>query len=255
MAQSPSFFYRYYPINDENKIFIEKIFTHNELYFPSPKKFNDPFDSRNPVSYEGTVAEWEKYIGDRIDKYFPNLTKEQKKIKINELAQKASNSSIFDSFPDSYIDEMGVFCMSEKNDNILMWSHYTDGHKGICLEFKSIANKPFFVIAQKMKYESKYSKPNMLRSSPEETMQAILLTKSKDWKYEKEWRIINHDNGPGVYNFPAELLTSVILGCSIPEENKSLIIDLSLSRSPKPRIYQAKKKKDGFGLDIIEQKL
>ncbi len=254
MVHNPSFFYKYYQINKENKVFIERIFTHNELYFPSPKQFNDPFDSRNPVSYEGTISEWEKYLGDRIDKYIPNLTTEQRQIKIKELAKKALNESIFDDLPNSYIDAMGVFCMTEKNDNILMWSHYANSHKGICLEFQSISTNPFFIIAQKMNYESKYSKPNMLRSRNEEKMQATLLTKSKDWEYEKEWRIINHDNGPGVYNFPAELLTGVIFGCSIEEEDKNLIKNLSLSRNPKPKIYQAKKKKNNFGLDIIEVK-
>ena len=105
-----------------------------------------------------------------------------------------------------------------------------------------------------MNYESKYSKPNMLRSSEEEKMQATLLTKSKDWEYEKEWRIINHDNGPGIYNFSAELLTGVILGCSISKKHMDIITRLTLSRNPNPRIYQAKKKKDDFGLDIIEIK-
>ncbi len=254
MVNNPSFFYKFYSINSKNEISIKRILTHNELYFPSPKHFNDPFDSKNPLSYDGDIVEWKKYFRKQIDKYIPNLTAEQKQTKIKELAQKAQNNSIFDNFPNSHMDEIGVFCMTEKKDNILMWSHYADGHKGICLEFQPIPTSPFFVIAQEMNYEYKYSKPNMLRSTKDEKMLAVLLTKSKDWEYEKEWRIINHDNGPGIYKFPTELLTGVILGCSIVEKFKNLIINLALSRNPKPKIYQAKKKKDDFGLDIIEVK-
>jgi len=252
MINNPSFFYKYYPINKENETFIKRIFTHNELYFSSPKKFNDPFDSKNPLSYDGSLADWEKYIRNRIDKYVPNLSAEQKESKIKEFAQKVQSNPDFYNSGKSYIDKMGVFCMTEKKDNILMWSHYADGHKGICLEFQLISNNPFFMITHQMHYTFQYSKPNIFKSSKEEQMQAILLTKSKDWEYEKEWRIINHDNGPGIYNFPAEFLTGVILGCSMIKEHKDLITNLTLSRNPKPKIYQAKKKKDDFGLDIIE---
>ena len=33
------------------------------------------------------------------------------------------------------VDKMGILCFSEHCDDILMWSHYSDGHKGFCLEF------------------------------------------------------------------------------------------------------------------------
>ncbi|MFH0790404.1 MAG: DUF2971 domain-containing protein [Candidatus Omnitrophota bacterium] len=197
------------------------------------------------------MEDWENYLKERIDEYIPNLNKAQKQAEIERLALKAKSNPNFGNHP-SYIDKMGVFCMTEKKDNILMWSHYADGHRGICLEFHSIHSNPFFAIAYQMEYTSQYSKPNLFRSTENEKMQAILLTKSKDWEYEKEWRIINHDKGPGVYSFPAKLLTGVILGCSMVKEHKDLITALTLSREPKPKIYQAEKRKDGFGLDIIE---
>ena len=40
------YLYKYYPLNDYTK----RIFTHNEVYFPSPLKFNDPFDFNIPIS-------------------------------------------------------------------------------------------------------------------------------------------------------------------------------------------------------------
>jgi len=33
------------------------------------------------------------------------------------------------------IGKYGVLCFSRRWNNILMWSHYADGHKGICLGF------------------------------------------------------------------------------------------------------------------------
>ena len=56
----------------------------------------------------------------------------------------------------SYLDEMGVFCMSEVKDQILMWAHYSEGHTGFCLEFSASSTTPFFGRAQKIKYREKY---------------------------------------------------------------------------------------------------
>jgi hypothetical protein len=30
---------------------------------------------------------------------------------------------------------VGIYCVSTNYDDVLMWSHYADSHKGICLEF------------------------------------------------------------------------------------------------------------------------
>ncbi len=32
-------------------------------------------------------------------------------------------------------DTIGILCFTEKNDNLLMWSHYANSHKGFVLEF------------------------------------------------------------------------------------------------------------------------
>lgn len=249
---SPSFFYKYYPLNKDNEKFIKRIFTNDELYFSSSKQFNDPFDSKNPLSYDGSYADWENYFQERIDRYIPGLNAKQKQEKIKELIKNIQNGFYFGNLPNSHIDEMGVFCMTEKKNNILMWAHYADGHKGLCLEFQTISTNPFFVIAQKIDYRQNYSKPNIFTSTSDEQMQAKLLIKAEDWEYEKEWRIINHDNGPGIYNFPKELLTGVILGCKISEEYKKIIKELIANRKPQPKLYQAEKNKDAFSIDIIE---
>ncbi len=33
------------------------------------------------------------------------------------------------------IKKFGVYCLSEKKDDILMWSHYSNGHKRLCIEY------------------------------------------------------------------------------------------------------------------------
>ncbi len=247
---NPTYFYKYYSVNNENFKFIEKIFTHNELRFPSPKEFNDPFDSKIQLCYDGSNEDWKKYLGDLFCRYAPQISIEQKEKKITNILKEERHKRIPENLSDSYLDKIGVFCMSEKKDHLLLWSHYAQGHTGFCLEFQS--NSPFFVIAQKVKYNDKYPKVNFFNSSRDEQMQTTLLTKSKIWEYEQEWRIINHDKGPGIYNFSGELLTGVIFGCKILEEYKQQIKKLTSDRKIQPKLYQAEVKKDKFGINIIE---
>jgi len=249
---SPPYFYKYYSVNNENFKFIERIFTHDELFFPSPKQFNDPFDSKIQLCYDASNDDWRQFLESLLEKYAPQISAEEKEIKITNILKEERHKRMPENLFNSYLDEMGVFCMSERKDHILMWSHYAQGHSGVCLEFKAISTNPFFVIAQKVYYQDSYPQVNFFTSSQDEQMQAILLTKSKQWEYEQEWRIINHDNGPGIYKFPRELLTGVILGCKISEEYKKKIKELITGREPLPKLYQAEIKKDTFGIDITE---
>ena len=43
----------------------------------------------------------------------------------------------------------GVCCLSEKHDDVLMWSHYSNGHKGFCLKFET-SYEPFYIRPQKL---------------------------------------------------------------------------------------------------------
>lgn len=36
---------------------------------------------------------------------------------------------------DEILNGFAYYCMAKKPDNILMWSHYADSHKGVCFRF------------------------------------------------------------------------------------------------------------------------
>lgn len=42
----------------------------------------------------------------------------------------------------------GVSCFSEKVDDLLMWGHYAEGHRGFCLEFDTSLEKMFQLAKQ-----------------------------------------------------------------------------------------------------------
>src|SRR5690606_28042600 len=86
--------------------------------------------------------------------------------------------------------------LSRRWNNTLMWSHYSKAHKGFCIGFNK--NDEFFNKRGKTNvldqgYQPvEYSK-NRIRVPTEKgkvVSLKVLLTKSIDWKYEEEERLI-----------------------------------------------------------------
>ena len=244
------FLYKYYSLNKNNSHHRERIFTHNELYFPSPRVFNDPFDSKVQLVFDGSKDDWKRYLRQLYNKFRPSWNRKQRLAEVRMKMREKRYKRLPQEMTNSYFDQMGVFCMSELKNQILMWSHYSEAHTGFCLEFRAASDTPFFGRSQRIEYKKAYPSVNFFKSTRGEQMKATLLTKAKLWCYEKEWRIIEHEHGAGTYNFPAELLTGVIIGCQMPDRNKDKIIRWCKNRNPQPVLYQAELREREFGLDI-----
>lgn len=118
----------------------------------------------------------------------------------------------------------GVICFSKNWRNPVLWSHYADKHRGVCLgfdvpdQFLMEVNYAGERLSNKIRSELAYGGLN------EKDMQEILTTKFKDWEYEDEVRVFlsleDRDPETGFYfkTFCDELLLrQVILGsrCSV----------------------------------------
>jgi hypothetical protein len=148
---------------------------------------------------------------------------------------------------------IGVCCMTDRKENILMWSHYAGQHTGFCLEFQT--DDPFFQRVRHVNYPPSGKVPcvNVLTPEWNKTIASgteALLTKAEGWAYEHEWRIIDLENGAGPRQFPPEALHGVILGCRVHDEDKKQALEWCKGRTPRPILYQAHEKKAEYGLDI-----
>ena len=104
----------------------------------------------------------------------------------------------------------GILCFSKTWTHPILWGHYADKHKGICLGFE--VPRQFL---KKVDYvECRFEKPNVLN---EAFMKKLLFTKFKHWEYEQEYRtyLQLEDEIDGLYfsDFSADLsLKRVIVG-------------------------------------------
>jgi len=145
---------------------------------------------------------------------------------------------------------MGVFSMTEDKENILLWSHYAAYHNGFCIELRT--DNTFFSRARHVDYDMVLPCLNLLEPWDKLIKHGVagLLTKARNWAYEKEWRIIDVD-GVGAQKYPSEALSSVILGCKMSPDNKKQVKEWCGARRLRPTLYEAKEKEQEFGLDII----
>jgi hypothetical protein len=147
------------------------------------------------------------------------------------------------------------FCLTENDMNTLMWAHYGDSYKGCMLGFQHIdeLSTPF-AEAEKVRYSDDtpiigsavdFYLYGPTRVQNKETRLAIYCTKSEDWKYEKEWRVIYKtpvvDDKPySDFKFYPLELESITFGLKTDAEEKTQILTLVASNYPHCEIYALK---------------
>jgi len=222
----PTHFYKYRSLSCDSLEFTRKILFDNELWFPAPRTFNDPFDTWPTFTFDSTPDERAELYKRQYKRANPDWSNE----KCSALAQELAERPVIDPHTQEARDHMqrkhtdlvrnkiGVLCLCESPDNILMWSHYADEHRGICLKFDGYYE--FFAQAQKVVYPPTRHPVNPFRDSPKQQMAASVLHKYERWAYENEWRIVDYLQGPGARPFPPNSLVGIIMGASISPQNE-----------------------------------
>jgi hypothetical protein len=253
----PPVLYKYYEFNE----WTEAIFEKNEIYFQSPDCFNDPFDTKIAFIYEGTE---QQRITRLIEFWQAEAAKGKSTESLHEEAEacvKAGRDIDLISGGSRRLIErirkrFGVFCMTEAKNNLLMWSHYADSHRGFCLGFST--QEEFFGAKRAFPIEKRHyriERPciNLIAKNYKDQIVDALLIKHKPWEYEAEWRIIDK-KGAGLQEFPKESLVEVILGCKIDPENRNRIMAWCRARTPRPSVYWAEEIQRRFELNCERMK-
>jgi len=230
--------------------YSKRILTHNEIYFTCPFDFNDPFDCQLPVSWEAS----EDFLRQQITNLMGQLPSDPDRpsdkwiedmvIDENIHSDPIKMKGISRNGIESSLKNIGVFCLTAKNDDILLWSHYANGHRGFCLAFERnfYRKNPIEV-----DYQEQY--PHIPFTGENRDWATILVkTKSKRWCYEKEWRIL--DTNPGRKEFDETKLLGIILGCRMNPKDKKRILKLINRRKHKPTIFEAHRNDNKYSLDI-----
>ena len=168
------------------------------------------------------------------------------------------------------IDEALVSCFSKNSKSLLMWAHYADKHKGVCIEYERPVSSDFVDMIYsekrpKLRLESltryiaavsvvgKDYSQEIQRKMFLEAMEPF-ITKSKEWEYEQEVRCLItkfgknenliQENGDYFYKMP--LPTKIYIGCRC--KGKELTKLLKLTNEHKIKVIFYKEDKNTYSL-------
>lgn len=234
IGKIPNSFFRYRKLNEYT---LSEILN-GTVYLAGPKDFDDIFDSKCYFSEigeaEGTAGGFifMKAVSERHPSVRETDNDISRSLRVYESAIKNMNEENDEKF--------GITCFTQKNDNIPMWAYYADEHKGICIEY-DFSNLGEF---EKLKYlflPVIYAKPDEVNqyknfeikeNSGYATVIRNALVKSKDWSFEKEWRMIkffNKKKGEKVEKIDrleSVKIKKIYFGCNTPKEAKIVISNI-----------------------------
>lgn len=238
----PPVLYKYIPVED----WLPRLMSGESMRFSSRTTFNDPYDSRSAYQVDQSKV-GKKWLLDKFKMEQPHWSPAERIRKANQAQRRLRLPSI--DGDEVMLDEVGILCLAEHWDNMLLWSHYAKQHAGICVGFRT--NIDFFRIAFNVEYVPEF--PVILRPQDDQEVifQKALLTKAECWKYESEWRIIKRPmsesermaiaqkysylsaddlrilsdhRGIGLYSFDKVAIESVTLGSRITERHTRDVI-------------------------------
>lgn len=168
----PDYLYKYLSSNISSEK-LSCLVIDSDLFLSSRTVFNDPFDStaykllnankqRQRKDFEFFIKKGLKQNNQKMDAGAVQTMVSNQMEKLNKIPDYLEN------FMDDQIDNMGIYCLSENNKNILMWSHYANNHKGLVLQFDVADAIEAFFPAFKITYSSDYPALNFLNKNEKE---------------------------------------------------------------------------------------
>jgi hypothetical protein len=245
--------------------YLKDALVNKRVHFSNPKNFNDPWDcypcfdttavndpayrarfmaTLRPLPILGLTAAEHCYAEARLQED-SDLLRELIKT-TTEFSRKM------------ILDRWRIYCLTPHSETPLMWSHYADKHQGICLEFD--AGKAVIGNAWQVQYREALPVLDILELATDKGTFEILVSKSYDWRYEDEYRILARDReAPDVtpqflpitnkefLPLPQGALTAIIAGCRANLDEIKALVEKHAPGLPVKRAVQAP---DRYSLSI-----
>ena len=253
------------------------------IRFTQPGALNDIFEFRpalgqlapDEVIRSRIEQNFDGLLDAEIDKYEPlppgisrvvlkNVILSRKDLVVDLInqAQPVLLKALAPHIDEKISETVGVLSLSETCDSALMWAHYAESSTGFAVGFDSHHtffhqrrnSTDEFGFLREVKYQTARPNVELNNTSSLEWFQ----TKSEEWKYEKEWRIIRplleasrriEATPLAVYlfAFPAEAIAEVIYGPRTSDEVKQELFKAS-TILPRAQLSVMHEQNQGYGL-------
>lgn len=206
-GQMPRYLYKYWSTSS-----VIRFLKNHKIMFSKYTAFNDPFECAADIDTNNSAAEWAGYFRSQgvnaaaIHHLVSTVLSDPQEA--DQTIKEAVHTTLISS---------GVFCMTPKPDNLLMWAHYADEHKGACIKFDLLQDVTTFCFPKKVDYSDDYYSYNYLREQNKAS--TAIWHKSNDWAYEEEYRIVKPTFN-GLVEVNPDAVVEVIFGCRCEDEEE-----------------------------------
>jgi hypothetical protein len=244
MSKIPNKLYKYRSFSN----LTLDILVSDRLFFADPTTFNDPLDTRPTLETDLPVEQLEqilvkfverrvkaemqaaaktiRYRGPRTLSHIESLSQKRAVQTVAEIAYNATDPSYEIADPHRFLlgveierellrqYDKGIVSLAERAVCPLMWSHYGDQHRGLCIGYSVLDDdlESLHKVAYGGSRLVQVSLVARMLDGDDEARQlvddAVLLRKARSWGYEREWRLIG---ARGLQDAPLEL-EEVIFG-------------------------------------------
>jgi len=263
LKKIPKYLYKYRSFN----VNTVRLLNLSETYYADPEKFNDPLDCNPTIHVDTEMKELERLLYEWISK---NEGKDKALQTIDR--HRYDSSEIGDRLKDRRAEKYycnllasnikrllhqemgnhGVLSLSKRWNCPLLWSHYGDEHRGMCIEY-DVENSEFNGLMP-----VNYSSSRLIRVSDlinwkmgrndefkTKVFESFYYSKAPQWKYEVEWRDVALRSG----GFPlTSKVSSITFGLRCDPSVIANIVRLFINCSHTIKFYSVYSSENGFQL-------
>lgn len=247
----PDRLFKYQTFNSNS---VENLSKH-QFYFASPSELNDPYDCNyDPIISKIAEEEFE-ILKSQLPKGKFSYCRVDLEIKDPDNSDEVRGVCQHYCFI-AYQTELlkvrntkGVTSFTTKNNNLLMWSHYANQHKGFCLGFD--VDPYIFSDLRKVDYSEEIPLIDVGKITCYKDLDQIMTryyTKSADWSYEDEWRLLGSAKTKS--SFDPRIITDVYFGSRCSDNHIDEIREIVFGLNGQVKFWKGKQHPHKFLIEF-----
>lgn len=268
-------FYKYRPANDYTIALLEK----QKIKFSCADEYNDPFDSKLTINMD-----YDNDIGSILQQLEETPIDEGEKLVIREKIRSGNfKNQLVEASRIAAGRTVMSACFAGNPEDLLLWSHYADSHKGVCIGIRDCSSTDISAMKFNVEnccpypdgtfddsfsdglflvYKVNYSDFGVVVWNPYVDNFKVFIdahmNKAKCWEYEDEYRLIVPAKAfkSKILCFDPRYLVEVYLGCCIEPSFRTKVLQVLkanyLSKGIDVKVFEMVRSMEQFALEKKE---
>jgi len=221
----PRLLYKYRTLAGECKAHARSLIVDQQMYFAGPEDLNDPFECKPYLAVLSNSHQQKQYAKRIANRLAPTASRgERRRILRNITADQPKFILDMKRSTMETLKRMGIYSLTTQPLDLLMWPHYADNHRGICVQFSMAGLTEEGITPFPVVYQERRPVCDTMIEPPEEWLDKAVLSKADAWKYEREWRIVQSLGARTVTVPMRPIVNGVLLGANISPDDKKDVL-------------------------------